>query len=697
MPPFLRRSRLSVVAITALLLGGFSGVSTTDAAFAGGSTGSLSGHIALGTAGVASGAGDVIVSLNEYVGSSKVAYPTTATTDAAGNYSFTGLPGSRFDVILTYTGTGDFVPSYDTLSGLFAGDTRFDAVVPVAYSISGHVDIDTAEVPATAGAVIVTARSSAGGNVYATTTTDAAGDFSFVGLLVRQYALQFDLAVPDGYPAWYYVSGSALGTPDYRLATEFTPTSDRSGLDVVVGHGPSISGVVRDSAGRPVANTMVAALEVKANTGYGEYPYGEWVYATTRADGSYVLRALKTSYRYRVSAGGSRTGYSSGSWLGNWLNPGPNVDVSDGQPHTGIDIDLDLTSVIGGQIDGPGISPVNENQQWQIFMWTQHPVSGAWKGPSVIDSRDEATGSWHFDGLPAGLPAGNYRFALSLFGSKAFTPIESDVITITEGTEVELDFWVDEWEPGPFDYSGDGVNDVLARDSSGALWMYQGDGNSGWDGASKIGSGWSGFNLVFDAGDFSGDGHPDVLARKPNGDLHLYRGNGRGGWLGASKIGSGWNGFNTVFGVGDFTGDGNPDVMARTPAGALHLYRGNGTGGWAGSSKVGSGWNGFNTILGVGDFSGDGNPDVMARTPAGTLHLYKGNGTGGWAGSAKVGTGWNNFNAVFGVGDFSGDGVPDVMARTPAGALYLYRGNGTGGWAGSRKIGSGWEPLTIVQ
>lgn len=687
-----RRSRLSAVVIAAIF-GGLSGVITTDAAFAGVSGGSLTGHISLGTAGVAAGAGDVVVSLNEYVGQSKVPYPTTATTDAAGNYSFTDLPGSRFDVILNYTGTGDFITSHDTLTGLFAGNTRFDAVVPVAYSLSGHVNIDTAGVAAKAGEVVVTARSSAGGNVYATTTTDAAGDFSFGGLLVRQYALQFDVAIPDGYPAWYYVAGSSVGTSDYRLATEFRPDADRSGLDVVVGHGPSISGVVRDSAGRPVANTMVVGLEVKANTGYGEYPFGEYVYARTRADGSYVLRALKTSYRYRVSAGGNQTGYSLGSWLGNWLNPGPNVDVSDGQPHAGIDIDLDLTSAIGGQIDGPGVSRHNDNQQWQILMWTQHPVSGTWKGPSVIDSRDETTGSWRFDGLPAG----NYRFGLSLFGSNAFTPIESEVIEITEGTEVELDFWVEDWKAGEDDYSGDGVNDLLARDPAGVLWMYRGSGDSAWAGAVKVGTGWNKFNLVVDAGDFSGDGYPDILARKPNGDLHLYRGNGRGGWLESSRVGSGWNGFTAVFGVGDFNGDGNPDVMTRTAKGDLYLYRGNGAGGWAGSTKIGSGWKGFDVIFGVGDFSGDGNPDVMARTPAGALYMYRGNGAGGWAGSVKIGSGWSGFNAVFGVGDFSGDGIPDVMARTPGGVLYLYRGNGRGSFAGSSKIGSGWAPFTIVQ
>ena len=48
------------------------------------------------------------------------------------------------------------------------------------------------------------------------------------------------------------------------------------------------------------------------------------------------------------------------------------------------------------------------------------------------------------------------------------------------------------------------------------------------------------------SGDFNGDGFSDVLARNGSGALMLYRGDGSGGWRGATQIGSGWNSFSLI-------------------------------------------------------------------------------------------------------------------------------------------------------
>jgi hypothetical protein len=44
-------------------------------------------------------------------------------------------------------------------------------------------------------------------------------------------------------------------------------------------------------------------------------------------------------------------------------------------------------------------------------------------------------------------------------------------------------------------------------------------------------------------GDFNGDARPDVLARDSSGNLWLYPGNGAGGWLTRSRVGQGWSGY----------------------------------------------------------------------------------------------------------------------------------------------------------
>ncbi|WP_082566082.1 FG-GAP-like repeat-containing protein [Arthrobacter sp. Soil782] len=245
-------------------------------------------------------------------------------------------------------------------------------------------------------------------------------------------------------------------------------------------------------------------------------------------------------------------------------------------------------------------------------------------------------------------------------------------------------------------FNGDGTADVVARDSSGALWLYAGDGTGGWLGRTQLGHGWQGFNSILTPGDFDGDENPDVLARDGAGALWLYAGDDSGGVRSGVKIGWGWSEFTSLLAPGDFNGDGNVDVMARDKYGALFLYPGNGTGGWKSPVKIGSGWQGFSTILGPGDFNGDGNVDVMARDKYGALYLYPGNGTGGWQPRAKVGSGWQGFTAILGPGDFNGDGNVDVMARDKYGALHLYPGNGTGGWQPRAKVGSGWNVMTSI-
>ncbi len=245
--------------------------------------------------------------------------------------------------------------------------------------------------------------------------------------------------------------------------------------------------------------------------------------------------------------------------------------------------------------------------------------------------------------------------------------------------------------PGTGDFDGDGRRDVLARDSAGSLFVYPGNGSSGWLTSKKLSGNWGEFTFIAGVGDLNSDGYRDSLAVDSSGELWMYPGNGKGGWLTRVKVGSGWLGYTAMFGAGDFNGDGVPDILARDPAGSLWLYPGDGNGGWLAASRIGSGWSSYGAIFGAGDFNGDGKADVLARDVAGLLWLYPGDGAGGWLPRRQVGSGWAGFTAIFAAGDFSGDGFPDVIARDSAGRLFLYPGNGTGGWLQPSQIGSGWN------
>ncbi|TPW70938.1 FG-GAP-like repeat-containing protein [Schumannella sp. 10F1B-5-1] len=194
-----------------------------------------------------------------------------------------------------------------------------------------------------------------------------------------------------------------------------------------------------------------------------------------------------------------------------------------------------------------------------------------------------------------------------------------------------------------------GEPDVLGRDAAGNLYLYRGYGMPGttWSRTNElVGRGWNVMTAVFSPGDFDGDGVADVLARDVSGNLWLYPGDGSGGFKSRSLAGAGWNIFDSILAGDDYNGDGDVDVLARTRSGALFAYYGDGAGGWTNARgvQVGSGWNIFDAIINAGDFDGDGFADVLARDAGnGNLVMYRSNARGGWiaGGTGRVvGWGW---------------------------------------------------------
>lgn len=249
------------------------------------------------------------------------------------------------------------------------------------------------------------------------------------------------------------------------------------------------------------------------------------------------------------------------------------------------------------------------------------------------------------------------------------------------------------------DFNGDGTSDVISRDSFGRLYLYPGDGASGWLSRIGYGYGWNQMTAIVAVGDWNGDGTNDLVARDEfDGRLYLYPGDGAAGWLPRVAYGTGWNAMHAIVGPGDFDGDGNMDVLAAELTGRLWLYPGDGSGGWLPRIGYGTGWNAMTAILGVGDFDTDGDVDLAVRDDAGRLWLYRGDGNGGFAGArVLIGTGWQNLTALVAPWDFSGDGNVDVLARTSTGDLYLFRGDGTDYWIlPAVKVGFGWNGMTAI-
>ncbi|MDV5148985.1 VCBS repeat-containing protein [Streptomyces sp. SBC-4] len=167
-----------------------------------------------------------------------------------------------------------------------------------------------------------------------------------------------------------------------------------------------------------------------------------------------------------------------------------------------------------------------------------------------------------------------------------------------------------------------------------------------------IGGGWGIYNEVFSAANTGGGTADDVLARDSSGVLWHYLGNGNGSLTQRYRIGSGWNAYTQIAGKGDVSGDGRPDVVARDRNGVLWLYKGTGNyrSPFTTRTRIGSGWNSYNAIVSSGDLNFDGKADLVARDRAGALWLYKGRGSAStpYTGRMKIGTsGWNGFRELF--------------------------------------------------
>ncbi|MGB9377815.1 MAG: VCBS repeat-containing protein [Mycobacteriales bacterium] len=248
------------------------------------------------------------------------------------------------------------------------------------------------------------------------------------------------------------------------------------------------------------------------------------------------------------------------------------------------------------------------------------------------------------------------------------------------------------------DFTGDGHADVLARDPSGNVRSYAGTGAGGFTaGHTTAATGMSGLDPLIDGGDWSGDGRNDAIGRDTAGNLLMYAGTATGLAASPVTLATGWGSVTMLAGDADLTSDGKPDLVVRTATGELMLHRGDGAGGFGAVSTIGAGWQGMTAILSVGDFNGDGRSDIVSRGSTGDLYLYPGDGAGGLtSGRITIGSRWNELTAMVAAGDFSGDGHPDIIGRNSRGDLLLYRGNGAGRFGTVSTIGFGWGGLTIL-
>ncbi|WP_328679048.1 trypsin-like serine protease [Streptomyces sp. NBC_00343] len=207
------------------------------------------------------------------------------------------------------------------------------------------------------------------------------------------------------------------------------------------------------------------------------------------------------------------------------------------------------------------------------------------------------------------------------------------------------------------DLNRDGYQDWIYRTTAGAVYWDHFQLNSARDDGSwvstKIFANWKTRTRILAPGDVTGDYLPDLVSVDSAGVLWIYPGKGNGTFSSPSRVGGGWSQYNVLVGHGDFNGDGKADLLARNKStGVLYLYKGagkSGSGAFAARVKVRT-WGSYNAFDAVGDFTGDGKADLLIRNASNTLYLYPGTGkaTSEIFGTPKsLGTGFQQYD-IFG-------------------------------------------------
>jgi probable HAF family extracellular repeat protein len=246
---------------------------------------------------------------------------------------------------------------------------------------------------------------------------------------------------------------------------------------------------------------------------------------------------------------------------------------------------------------------------------------------------------------------------------------------------------------GTSDFNGDGSTDVLWRQNTGALVMWQMNGSMVTSSNAITCQGnvvapdasWT----IAGTADFNGDGKSDILWRQSSGTLALWQMNGSSITSSNAVTYQGntvapdasWS----VAAVADFNGDAKTDLLWRNTNGALALWQMNGASLSSSSAVTYQGntiapdasW----SVAGVGDFNADGSADLLWRQSGGSLAIWLMNGS--TVQSSGTITCQGNVVApdaswkVVEVGDFNNDGNSDILWRNASGTMAEWLMNGS--------------------
>jgi hypothetical protein len=226
------------------------------------------------------------------------------------------------------------------------------------------------------------------------------------------------------------------------------------------------------------------------------------------------------------------------------------------------------------------------------------------------------------------------------------------------------------------DFNGDGYSDLLWRDTSGNVAIWEMNGTTILNRATSFVAnvpGWS----VAGTGDFNGDGKGDILWHGSTGNVAISEMNGTTILNQATAVVANVAGNWSIVGTGDFNGDGKSDILWRDTSGNVAIWEMSGTTILNASTSFVANVPGNWSIFGNGDYNGDGKSDILWRDTSGNVAIWEMNGTTilnqATSFVANVPGNWT----IAGTGDFNGDGYSDILWHDSSGNVAIWEMNGT--------------------
>ncbi len=236
------------------------------------------------------------------------------------------------------------------------------------------------------------------------------------------------------------------------------------------------------------------------------------------------------------------------------------------------------------------------------------------------------------------------------------------------------------------DFNSDSKFDLLWRDTSGntSIWFLNAAAVASTASLGNIPITWK----VAGTGDFNSDGFGDILWEDSSGNLAVWLLGSGGQVVSTGGLGNVPPATWSVVGIADFNGDGKSDILWRDTSGNTSIWFMNGTAvtSAAGLGNIPTTW----SVVGTGDFNNDSYSDILWRDTSGNTSIWFMNGAAvsSTGGLGNIATAWS----VVATGDYNGDGMSDLLWRDTSGntAIWFMNGASVASSAGLGNIATTW-------